>query len=477
MAPTVEELKVFSVYDKSLSDFAVNIFGSYLTDSIPPFHFDLYKLLPTEERLVVAAPRGFAKSIICSVIYVAWLAIFKHRKDICIISASEGLAIDLLRKVKLEIENNQKLLKVFGDMRSDKWTENHIILTNGVNIRAKGAGAQIRGFRPDCLVLDDIETDESVESEEQRKKLKDWLFRACINCLLPKGQLVVVGTIIHPLSLLADLLETPNGWTKLKLQAYRDNIEDEEHAIWKSARPHAWLQQRKKEIGSFAFASEYMNDPKMDSAAVIKPENIRYWTETPKQFNAVIAVDPAYSEEEKSDWKVATLVACDHNGRRYVLRYIRSHAPTGEFIDAFLNMYQEYKWCITAIGIPNSGTEKLFYQTVLKRAEDRKIYAPFVELQNSFTTQGGHTVKKKKDRITAALQYLFEQGKYYIHESQFELRDELLTIGSSRWDDIVDTLAYAEQIITPDYREPKEYKFDDAGYMIEDEPMRENYGL
>ena len=474
---TKEELAVFSRYDKDLAEFAVNIFGTYLTDTIPPFHFDLYKLLPKEERLVVAAPRGFAKSMICSVVYVAWLAIFKHRKDICIISASEGLAIDLLRKVKMEIENNQKLLHIFGDMRSDKWTENHIILTNGVNIRAKGAGAQIRGFRPDCLVLDDIETDESVESEEQRKKLKDWLFRACINCLLPKGQLVVVGTIIHPLSLLADLLETPNGWKKLKLRAYIDNIEDEEHALWKSARPHVWLQQRKKEIGSFAFASEYMNDPKMDSAAVIKPENIRYWTELPKQYNAVIAVDPAYSEEEKSDWKVASLVLCDHNGNRYVAKYIRTHDTTLEFIDAFLNMYLANKGSVQAIGVPNSGTEKLFYSTCLKRAEERKINAPFVELTNSFTTQGGNTVRKKKDRICAAIQYLFEQGKYYIHESMYELRDELLTIGSSRWDDLVDSLAYAEQIITPDYREPKQFNFDDAGYLIEDEPRADNYGI
>jgi hypothetical protein len=60
-------------------------------------------------------------------------------------------------------------------------------------------------------------------------------------------------------------------------------------------------------------------------------------------------------------------------------------------------------------------------------------------------------MRGKKARITAALQPLFEQGKYFIHPDHLEAREELLTIGSSRWDDVVDSLAYAEQILTPSY--------------------------
>ena len=59
--------------------------------------------------------------------------------------------------------------------------------------------------------------------------------------------------------------------------------------------------------------------------------------------------------------------------------------------------------------------------------------------------------RNKKNRVVAALQPLFEQGKYFIHPDHIELREELLTIGSSRWDDLVDCAAYAEQILTPNY--------------------------
>jgi hypothetical protein len=469
--------KYWERFRNSLIDFSKWSFPDDIrTRDIPQFHKEIYELLETKERVAIAAPRGFAKSRISSIFYPSWLATYGKNKDITIISASEGLAVELLRNIKIMMENHPPYKALYGDVRSEKWTESHIILKNGVNIRAKGAGAQIRGYRPDVLILDDIETDESVSSEEQRKKLKDWIFRACLNTLLPKGQFVIIGTLIHPLSILSDLLDTPNGWSKRKYRAYKTEEEKAGNELWAEARPHTWLQQRKKEIGTFAFASEFLNNPRLDASAPIKENQIRFWTELPKQYSTVIAVDPAYSEDEKSDFKVASLVGIDQQLNRYLIRYERTHCPTGEFIDAILNMYLQNKGTITAIGVPAGGTEKMFYTSMLKRAEERKIYAPFVELSNSFITAGGQKVREKTARITASLQPLFEQGKYYINANHYEVRDELLTIGSSRWDDLVDTLCYAEQILQPNYEPPKEHQFDDRGYMIENE-VPNNYGF
>ncbi len=463
--------------EEDFEKFILFSFDDDLTGRIPQFHVDIYNLLVNEKRLCLAAPRGFAKSMICSVFYPAWLATYKKAKDICIISASENLAIELLRKIRTCIESNPAYIDLYGDMRSSKWTENQLILSNGVTIRAKGAGGQIRGFRPDVLVLDDIETDESVESEEQRKKLKNWLFKACLNTLLPDGQFILVGTLIHPLSVLNDLLQTPNDWTKRRLTAYVDGVEKEGHELWAESRPHSWLQQRKKEIGSWAFAAEFMNDPRADGSAPIKQEQLRYWEKLPAQYSGVITVDPAYSEDEKADFKVASLILIDSNNNRYLSHYIRTHAPQGEFIDAILNLYEQNKGVLTGVGIPNSGVEKSFYTSVLKRAGERKIYPPFVELKNTFISASGAKATNKKQRIIAALQPIFEQGRYYIHANHHEARDELLTIGYSRWDDIVDTLAYAEQILTPNFQEP-EKTTGRYGEMLESEKpqQRNDYG-
>ena len=451
-----EKLKrLFHFWENNLQAFVEDLMEHDLTNKIPQFHGEVYELLLHTRRLVLAAPRGFAKSKICSKFYPLHQAIFQRKRDICIVSASETLAVDWLRQIRQELTSNHVLRDYFGDLQSSKWTENHIILNNPtkVSIRARGGGGQIRGFRPDLMILDDVETDESVQSEEQRTKLRDWIFKACLNTLLPHGQFIMIGTIIHPLALLQEILDTDNRWEKRKFQAYKGAREEKGFELWPDLWTHEKLQERKREIGSFAFASEYLNDPVLSSTAPIKPHQIREWTELPQQYNCVIAVDPAYSQEERADYKVASLIGIDSNHNRYLISYLRTHSPSGEFIDGVLNMYLQNKDKVTAFGLPKGAGDSEFWNSMTRRAEERHIYPPFIELKNVFK-DGDRVKRKKSDRHIAALQPLFESGKYYIHKNHEEAKGELLGIGASRWDDIVDTMTYAEQIVTPNYIEP-----------------------
>jgi len=449
---TAEDAKLREATIANVYLFAEFFLKNLLVIETPEFHREIYKMLPESKRLVLASPRGFAKSTIVSVIYPIWLACWGKSKDICIISASETLAIDWLRRIKVEFTTNKRILKYFGNQRSTKWAENHIILRNGVNIRARGAGGQIRGFRPDVIICDDLETDDSVRSEDQRKQLKDWLFRACLNTLTPEGQFIVIGTIIHPLSVLSDLLTSDNGFDKKKFMAYIDGVQEPGKELWPALWHHERLQKRKKEIGSFAFSSEFMNSPINNETSPIKEDHIREWTELPTQFNAVIAVDPAYSEDEGSDFKVAVLVLCDGSGNRFLSRYIRMHGKIGEFQDAIINMWLSNKSNITGIGIPNSGAEKAFFDSFLNRCQDRNLYPPIKELKNSFVQSGTNvSVRNKTARVISALQPLFENGKYFIGKGMHEAKDEILSIGFSKNDDVVDAMAYAEQILSPLY--------------------------
>jgi phage terminase large subunit-like protein len=462
---TDKDIELHEATQKSIYLFAEYFLKHLLLCDSPEFHLEVYKTLPAGKRLVLASPRGFAKSTIVSVIYPIWLSLWGGAKDICIISASETLAVDWLRKIKFELCNNSLVREYFGEQVSDKWSENHIILRNGVNIRARGAGGQIRGFRPDVIICDDLETDDSVRSEEQRKQLKDWLFKACLNTLVPEGQFIIVGTIIHPLSVLADLLAMDNGWTKKKYMAYQDGVQTAGHELWPLLWSHDRLQARKKEIGSFAFSSEFMNSPISDETAPIKESQIRCWTELPKMFNAVIAVDPAYSEDDTADWKTACLILCDQAGNRFLAHYIRTHDKIGEFQDAVINMWLRNRDKITAIGVPNSGVEKAFFESFLRKCQDRKYYPPVMELKNAFVQSGtGVSIRNKTARVIAALQPLFEQGKYYIGADMLEARDELMSIGVSRHDDIVDCMTYAENLLQPYYGQNTT---DDRGNNVE----------
>jgi phage terminase large subunit-like protein len=454
------------VVEKCQSDvyfFAKFFFPNFLKAQTPSFHLEIYNDLPKYPFIAREAFRGGAKSTIGLIIYPMWHSLFKHTGDISLISRSENFVLnEIARRIRFEFENNERLKLLFGNLKTDKWSESYFTLKNGISFESKGIEGQLRGGRRALIALDDLEDNESVVSEEQRDKLRQRISKELIPKLIPGGQIIYFGTPIHPLCYLHQIITTPdNGWNKKVYDAYSDGIEEEGHEAWKEMLPHSELQHRKSIMGSNYFFAEYRCKPVSDEKMPIKEEQIRYWKELPQQYSAVITVDPAYSEDESADYKVASMIAIDQNANRYLLHYIRTHNSLNDFINAVLTLWQSNKNTITAIGVPNSGTEKSFFETFCKLAEAKKLYPPIVELKNSFisaNTTG--TIRNKRARIVAALQPLFEQGKYFLGSEHLEAKDELLTIGVSRWDDIVDTMTYAEQLLQPVYFDTKGIGFD-----------------
>ena len=421
----------------------------------PDFHRELYKLISKLKGFnLIVAPRGHAKSTACSVIFPLWCAMYGHRKDIIIVSASQGLSVDLLRKIKMELDTNKLFNGIGWRYKTAKWSENHIQIRSLkgdiINVRALGAGGQTRGWRPDLFILDDIENDEGVQSLDQRKKLKEWLNKAVIGTLLPEGQIVAVGTILHHDSMLQNILDQPLGWTTKFYQAYIDAVQDEDHVLWKEQFNHKQLQERKAIQGSWAFSSEYLNIPVSQEDAPFKPNDIRYFEELPDKYSMVVTLDPAYTEGNQSDYKVCVVIARDMENNRYLADYTATKLPMNDYMQSALNLILKYKNKITSVGMP-SGREIDFWNKFIEFCASKGHYFNFVELKNTSSLQTNLSMKGKSARIIASLQGLFQQGKYYLRKSQELAIDQLATFPRGKHDDIIDAMSYAEQIIMPVY--------------------------
>lgn len=451
-----EEILLKGQYDMAF--FAWYFFPHLMGKQMADFHKQIYKDLLTYDYYACAAPRGHAKSTIGLIINAMHFALYRKVGDITLLSQSEDFVRnEIVRRIKGEFENNELLIFFFGNQVTDKWSEGYFVLRNGVAFESAGIGGQLRGGRRGLIALDDLESNETCESEDQRKKLESRVTKELIPKLLPGGQMVYFGTLIHSLCYLKQILDggnlntaDGNGWFKRLYKAY-DGEQAEGKELWPAMLNHTELQSRKAKMGSSAFNSEYMNNPVASEDAPIKDYQIRTWAELPAQYSTVITVDPAYSEDAKSDYKAAAVVAVDINQNRYCIEYIRTRKPQGEFIDAVLNLYTKHKNTLTALGVPASGTEREFYRTFTEKAMARKLYPPMVELKNLYVTSSGENKRSKISRIIASLQPLFESGKYFIHKDHIELRDELLTIKSAIHDDCVDCLSYAENVLTPVY--------------------------
>ena len=405
---------------------------------VPELHRDWMGL--TEfGRVAIAAPRNFAKSTIFSVGYPLFCALEEYAKDIMIVSAASHLAEWFLGKIKRELESNANLYNDYGDQRSLVWRQDHIELKNGCVIRARGAECMIRGYRPDLVCVDDIENDESVASDTCRARLDDWFWKTLINLMGTDAQLVMIGTLLHPESLLSKIIrKPPDGW---KTKLYRA-IDEGGKSIWPSRWPLEELERRQAEIGTASFQQEYMNNPIPDEWRKFKENQFKYFENPPSYCNFFTMVDPAMSVELKKDpdYTVVMTVAVDPDKNIYVIDYSRRRALPSETITEILRHFQTYKSDCIAI-------ETVAFQKVLKYMFEEKCREFHVYPYIKEINPGG---QRKKFRIER-LQPFFEQGKVYMRSGMTELKTELITFPTGSHDDTVDCLQMALDIIQPGF--------------------------
>ena len=92
-----------------------------------------------------------------------------------LIGSNSDRANDRLRAIKHELETNELLVELYGDLRGPVWNEGRTVLANGVCIQAFGRGQALRGVkyhdaRPDLCFVDDVEEEEHVRSPEARQE-------------------------------------------------------------------------------------------------------------------------------------------------------------------------------------------------------------------------------------------------------------------------------------------------------------------
>lgn len=283
-------------------------------------------------KLTVAAPRGYAKSTLLSFVLPLWCVCYGHKDFILLISETQRQAEDFLDDVKSELMGNEKLARDFptvvgkGDFR---WRQDDIVLRSNARIYALGCGGKARGRkhrgkRPDLILLDDIESRESVESENTRDKLwHQWFNKEVVKSGRTDGStdIILIGTVLHEDSLLSKLLDRKQSpdWERKRFKAvykFADRLdlwenwqeiymmhEDEESAAEEAYR---YFKEREEDMmrgvevlwpegesyydlmvmcltpdGMSAFQSEKQNNPIDVTRMIITPDELQTFTLEP----------------------------------------------------------------------------------------------------------------------------------------------------------------------------------------------------
>jgi predicted phage terminase large subunit-like protein len=468
---------------------------------IPDCHVEWWELCCADHpKVAIAAPRSCAKSTAITFAYVIAMVAFRQAGHIMVVSANEEIASLFVKDIGNEFNENQTLAKAVGFRRLQKESETEIVglFDDGSKFRviAKGAGQRMRGIkwerkRPDLVVVDDLEDDESVLNKARRDKLKRWFYGAVLPILKDGGKIRMVGTIVHQDSLLEglmppekspDTVHTPLCTYSTKknppwlAKKYRAHNHDLTELLWPEQLNKQKLLRIREDFAERGlldvYAQEYLNNPIdystayfMDDDFVEVPKGI---SGRPKTYYA--GIDFAISQSERADYTAAVVVSVDPAGQMEVEHVRRGRWDALEIFEQMFDIQRHYD---ISLWVAESGSiQKSLGPFLFEEMRRRQIFMP-IEVVTA--------TKDKESRARSIQARMRAKGVWFDKEKDWypDFYEELRRFPKGTNDDCLDAFAHigaklanmieassAEQIEEEEYEDDMDEFLDDGRSQV-----------
>ena len=442
--PKYEEWEIFKA-------FCLYYLEEYCVSPFAPIHDSWMQQIFTNDGMVIAAPRGFAKSTIFSLFLPLYILLTRTKEPIALIGSSlKNVQKKWMTKIMRELESNPLIIEDFGKQKTTVWSREGLVLANGNAITPYGIDTRYRGERPHWLLIDDVENDINVRSAEQRKTVMDRFESAWFGSLHPQGTLIITGTVLHPLGFINTLINAPFGervqWFRKVYKGLETTKEGLEYSTWPQQYPTENLLMR-REVSPLKFEQEFQNNPLPDDMTIFHMEDIQYYDKLPTNLRFCTAVDPAKSLDPDADETVIITAGTDPDSTIHVVDITSDHLTTDSIVDEIYRHADT--WHPSPLGIECDAyqhTLKWYLETKKKEGGHTNFFIQ--ELRS------GNKLNAKERRILALQPYI-KLGKIKFHSTdgtyagctQKGLVDQICNY-PGRHDDRVDALSYILEMVT-----------------------------
>ncbi len=476
MSEEVIPQSLYEIFEQNPIHFGKKFFPHHLRDRSPWFHWKIIVDSSSDRSRFFAcvAPRGSAKSTVLAFLKTTHSIAFKRKRFIVIVQNTYKKAVGTLEGIKDEVRWNENFKRDFGiTLEKDSEGDSIFRHRDGFRIRVLCKGAEqigsVRGekfgaYRPDYILVDDLEDDEMVKSSERRQSLKE-LYD---NALIPAGDahnlwVDFIGTILHDDCLAAKVISKGEytEYRKLFFKALDKNkITGAEESLWPERWTLEWLKEMERQKPE-VFAKEMQGDPSSGTLETIRREDFRYWRveegqavlygadgEVAKRWAlrdclAAVGIDLAWETKKSSDFSAIVpglvtpaneILVCD-----YVVK--RGLRPD-EFEEIIFGMNEQYEKLTgkrVQFGFEKAKLEKVmkwFLEEAMKR---RGKYLWFKDI-----AWGTHD---KVERIMFRVGNRYSQHSIYHKKGMGDLENQLIRLRSVAHEDLCDGLAMLPEML------------------------------
>jgi predicted phage terminase large subunit-like protein len=406
----------------------------------------------TKERgnFAVEAFRQSGKSSIVLRSFPCWALSYPDPRTqyIVIVRQNQGLAEESLRGIVRDFTTNQvmslPLIKV-----NRQAAQSFDVTVRGpqgpmdVVIEAYGKGSALRGLlhgalRPSIVILDDIQSYEDSLSDSTQEKDWEW-FLSDVKPLGKDTRIFIIGNNLGQKCVIERIFRFQK---ELGFQTLRIPIMDQDGVpAWPEVFPKKWIDEERESnrlIGKLdIWHRERMCVAMDEESRCFRQSQFRYWDSLPILKRIAIAVDPAISKRARADYTGISVAGIDGKNHIYVLETVKKKMLPDEIIDEVFRLQK--KWGGTV------GMEDVQYQRMLI-LETRKQMA----LRNRFFNLIELKARGEKEaRIRASLQPRFQAIGISHRKEMSDLEYELLAFPNGMNDDVIDSLANAVTMLSP----------------------------
>lgn len=439
-------------------------------------------------------PRRFGKTSTITVPVTMWAVLCGHIQFALVASAVEDTAANFIDVIKGQLEDNQWITSIFGEVinKSLKYNATEIeldLLPHRAKIQSVAAtssvrGISYRGIRPQLVLLDDYQDEKQIRTEQGRAEAVQRMDNGIMKTVQANNNhFIACGTVQYKDDIYSTLLHRPIWKSRIEKCIPIDDVDTYFSTdkywvkcakLYSSGKPNAILDAEDyyydhlekmqfpiiwDNYDRFALFGEWLSNPvsfkqewqcDIDNLGVkwIKGEVAQIPTESIESIafeKCVLSVDPAATTGTKSDYSAFCVLGEAENKIRYARKMIIDKLEFDAMVDKVIELLLAYT-DITVLSV-----EKQVYNGA-DVARIREKMADIPELRNRNITIINKARSKNKDNRIKAIIPDINLHKIIFNSDDTEAIKQIKEFAGQKFtphDDMIDALTDSiENIIT-----------------------------